>query len=221
MSAGIAGSASGLTEIMIISLLGSLMAGYFICNDFESKTIHDAVACGNGRISVVVSKAFVFVLIVILLLLPYAAASLIGFGTGAEFTKPFGVSAFLSILANEAGLGVTASSVGKILVVSLVTMLVYAARLSICLPIAFKVRKPVVVMAIGFAASFLIDLLAGLTKDVPILGNIISNTPYSLTAAVTMEAGTETLIKAAGISVLFYVIMSAVTYVLFKRAEIK
>jgi len=70
-SNSISGSASGLSEFVIISLLGSLLTGIMVCSDFETKTIHDAIACGKGRSSVVLSKVLVYVLIITLLFVPY------------------------------------------------------------------------------------------------------------------------------------------------------
>jgi ABC-2 type transport system permease protein len=222
MSDTIRGSAAGLGDVMIVFLLGSLMAGFLVCSDFESKLIHDAVACGNGRIAVVISKTLVYILLVALLVLPYAIATIVGFCTGAEFTTPFVPSIFLDILANKTGLGLTPAVICKIIVVSLITMLVYAARLSICLPIAFKVRKPVVVMAIGFAFGFLSQLVIALTKDVPILGDILSNTPFAMgDNVVTMEAGAGMLFKVTGSSFVLLIIIAAITYRLFRKAEIK
>jgi ABC-2 type transport system permease protein len=222
MSADLNGSASGLTEVMIVSLLGSLMAGMLICSDFETKTIHEAIASRNGRRTVVISKAFVYFIEVSLLLLPYAVITLIGFLSGAQFSKPFVASVFIGILANEAGIGVTVAAAFKILLISFVTMLVYAARLSICIPLAFKVRKPVVVMAVGFAFSFLFDVIIGVLDDVSIIHDIISFTPYSRKMLLLpLDAGAGTLFKAAAVSIVFFAAVTAFTYLLFRRDEIK
>lgn len=222
ISAGNMGNASGLTELMIISLLGSFMTGSLICGDFDTKTIHDAVACGRGRISVVISKAFVYILMIALLLLPYIITTIIALSTGAEFTAPFVASAFIGILSDVSGSSVTLPDAGKIFVICLVTILVQAARLSLCIPLAFKVRKQVVVMGIGFAASGLMDFVVGLLDDVPILKGILAFTPYSRDYVIVgMNTKTDILIKAAGSSIVFIGIMAAITCLFFKKAEIK
>jgi ABC-2 type transport system permease protein len=221
MSEDISSSASGLTEIMMISLFGSLMAGILVCSDFETKTIHDAVASGNGRKAVVISKVLVYIVVISLLLLPYAVTVIIGYCTGAEFSAQFVASAFVRILADQAGTSVTASGLGKIIFVYLVTVIVYAARISICIPLAFKVRKPVVVMGFGFASGALIELANGLLKDVPVLGNLISYTPYARTfTVITTDLGTNTLLKATISSIVFIGIMTGLTYSIFKKTEI-
>lgn len=220
LSTDIIGSASGLSEVMIISLLGSLMAGILVCTDFETKTIHDAVVCGDGRRAVVLSKIIVFVLMIAILMLPYAIVTLIGFSTGAEFI--FVSSVCTNIMAENVALGVSASVIFKIIAIFLVEIIVYAGRLSICIPIAFKAKKPIVVMGIGFILSGLIDLVIVLMDKIPGFSKIISITPYYRDyILIPMGTGVGTLLKVIGISVLFIVIMTLIAYKIFKRAEIK
>lgn len=222
MSADISGSASGLTEIMMTSLLGSLMIGILVCSDFETKTIHDAVSCGNGRIAIVISKMAVYVLIIALLLAPYAINTIIGLATGEAFSVSFVPSTFIGILIDKGGTGLTAATLGKVVLISLVTILVYAARLSIYIPLAFKIKKPVAIMAIGFVFSAVLDLILGLLIKVPILKNLIAYTPFSRKfMMITMESGMDTLATATVSSIVFLIVISVITYLIFKRADIK
>jgi ABC-2 type transport system permease protein len=222
MSAANTGNASGLTELMIISLLGSFMAGSLICGDFETKTIHDAVVCGKGRISVVICKTFVYVIIIAVLLLPYILTTIVAVSTGAKFTTPFVASTFIGILFDASQSSITAVSAGKIATVCLVTILVQAARLSLCIPLAFKVRKPVVVMGVGFAINGLIDFIISLINEIDLINKLLSVTPYSRDYVILgLNTGSDILIKAAGSSILFLIIMAGISYLLFKKAEIK
>ena len=222
IKAEVSGDASGLTDIVLMGLFSSLMTGIFVCGDFESKLIHDEVACGNGRKAVVISKTFVYIMVVMLLYLPYAIAGVAGFCSGAEFAPPFVPSMMLVLIANNAGIAVTASSVVKAIVMMLLTGLVFAARMSFCLPIAFKLRKPVVVMAIGMAADWTLDMIIRAAGDIPVIGTIISYTPYSkIRYELTLASGTGELVEMAVISIVFIALMSAITYTLFRNAEIK
>ncbi|MGG7177385.1 hypothetical protein ACQPU1_07340 [Clostridium paraputrificum] len=215
-------NASGLSEVMMISLLGSLMAGILVCSDFETKTIHDSVACGNGRGNIVFSKFLVYVLIIGMLMIPYIIVTLIGFSTSTEFAKSFNVSVFANIMSESSTIGVSAESIGKIISISLVEILVYVARLSICILIAFKARKTMVVMGIGFTLSGLVDLLIGLVDDIPGVSKIISMTPfYREYMLINMDTEVGTLLKIALISIVFILVIALITYKLFKRAEIK
>lgn len=222
MSAEISGSASGLTEILIVSLLGSLLAGLLVCSDFETKTIHDALACGNGRRAVVISKGVIYVLLIAMLLLPYMIATIVGFCIGARFATPFVASVFIGILSDKEGLSITAGTIGKIVSISLVTMLVHAARLSICIPLAFKIRKPIAILAIGFTFNAVIDLVIGLLIKVSVIENMISFTPFARNFLIlTMSSDPGTLIKAAICSLVFICFIVALTDRIFKKAEIK
>jgi ABC-2 type transport system permease protein len=219
-SKDIAGSASGLSEIVIMALFGSLMTGILVCSDFESKTIHASVT--RGRLAVVLSKTLIYVMIHALLLLPYMAVTLITFCTGVKFPALFIPSVFTQILYNETGAGITAGILAKIIVISLITMLVHAARLSVCIPLAFKIRKPVVVLVIGFAFDALIDLLISVLSKVELLKSVISFTPYERKyILLEMNTSAGTLIKAAICSIIFIGLMAALTYKIFKKAEIK
>ena len=222
MSTDVSGSASGLTEIVIISLLGSLMTGILVCSDFETKTIHDSVTCGNGRWSVVISKALIFLMIIALLLTPYMLATIIGFCSGVQFTKPFVASVFIGILSDSAGAEVTAGNLGKIIAISLVTMLVHAARISICIPFAFKIRKSIAVLTFGFVFDALISLVISLLVKVKIFADIISFTPFeSKFLLLTVNTTAGILWKAVISSILFIGLMAVLAYKIFKRADIK
>jgi ABC-2 type transport system permease protein len=222
MSTEVSGNASGLTEIVIVSLLGSLMAGILICSDFETKTIHDSVASGNGRFAIVISKSLVYILIIAILLLPYLAATIIAFCTGAKFASPFVASVFIGILSDTAGRGISVDTIGKMIIVSLTVILIHAARLSICIPFAFKIRKPVVILAIGFIFDAMIDLLIRALDGIPILSDVISFTPYYRDyLLLTMSTGAGVLLKAVLSCIIFMAIMTGLTYAIFRRDEIK
>lgn len=45
-----------LSDISMISILGAVIAGVFICGDFDNKTIHDAIASGCSRGEVIGSN---------------------------------------------------------------------------------------------------------------------------------------------------------------------
>jgi ABC-2 type transport system permease protein len=81
-------SATGLgflfSDVNVISILGGVAAGLLVCGDLDNKTIHDAVANGYSRFTVLAGKAAVLSLMVVLLLLPYAVTTWIALGTGAE-----------------------------------------------------------------------------------------------------------------------------------------
>lgn len=215
-------SISILFDAMMVSMLASLMIGSYICGDFQSKTVHSEVGCAS-RGKVIIVKFFTCMFITTLITLPYAIVSVICFASKTEFAQLNGVpSLFTSIMSNTSNVDVTSSSITKSAVLSLVGVLIYAARLSICIPLAFKVRKSVIVMACGIAAAFGIDtLLVKASDKVPILGTIFKNTPYAIMYDLNLTTSTGTIIKATISSIIFIAVMIALTYAMFKRSEIK
>lgn len=217
----ILGSVSLLVDAMMVSLLASLMIGSYICGDFQSKTIHSEVGC-TTRGKVILVKSFSSMFVTALITLPYAIVAVFCYVSKIEFTQFNGIpSLFIHILSNSQGVDVTAGNVVKSIILVLVGVLIYAARLSICIPVAFKVRKSVVVMAIGLVAAFGFDMLTQALTDIPVIGTIFDNTPYAVIYDLNMNVATGTILRAVIDSVIFIVVMIGLTYTMFRKSEIK
>lgn len=215
------GSVSLLVDAMMVSLLASLMIGVIICGDFQSKNIHSEITCAR-RSTVVLTKVITSMLITSILILPYAVVAVIGFASKAEFAALNGIpSLFINVLTNKAGVAADGSEVGKSIGICLIGILIYTARLSICVPVAFKVRKSAAVMTVGIVAAFGFDMIVKALEDVPVLGYLFTNTPYAVIYDVNMNAGPGVIIRAIVVSAVFIFIMAALTYVMFRKAEIK
>lgn len=209
---------SGLSDIFIMSVIGSLMAGISICSDFDSKNIHDAISC--GRAAIVSSKIVVYSLIIMILVLPYAICGFVGFAMDGTFSNVLPFSTYTAMMANAPGLAIDVNGVLKALAVCFTSLLLYAARLSFCVPIAFKVRKSVVVMVIGVVFGFLVDLIINVLSKVEILEKLLKLTPFThINVALDCTAGD--LVKDIIISIVFIAIMGIITWVGFRKAEIK
>ena len=211
-------AASGLSDIFLLSVIGPLMAGIIICNDFDSKNIHTAVAC--GRVQIVCSKSIIFVLSVAVMVLPYAIFALIGFASNGGFAKILLFSTYDSIMANDMNQVVNATTIGKSTIVLLLSIVLYAARLSFCIPIAFKVRKSVVVAIIGVVFGFLIDFIVSTLSKIEVLKTLLGFTPFRYTS-LSIDMSTGELMKVFLSSVVFTILMIGVTYKIFRRSEIK
>jgi ABC-2 type transport system permease protein len=219
----LSGPISGLTDIMLVAIVGPFLAGVYICGDFDNKSINDAISsCGLSRGAVVLSKSVVYYLLVMLMLVPYAVVTVIGFATGAEFSKPFANSVFLSILANESGLELSAGVFGKMIAIMLVMMIAYAAEMSICVLLAFLIRRSSLVIFIGFGVILVLQVLGGIGTKIEIIQNILSYTPFSVGSAnLTMDAETNVILKALGVSLLFVSWLMSITNGTFRKSEIK
>lgn len=219
----LSGPISGLTDIMLVAIVGPFLAGVYICGDFDNKSIHDAISsCGLSRGTIILAKSIVYYLLVMFMLVPYAVVTAIGFATGAEFSKPFANSVFLFILANEPGLEFSAAVFGKMIAIMLVMMFAYAAEMSICVLLAFLLRRSSLVIFIGFGAIFALQILGGIGTSVEVVETILSYTPFSVGSAnLTMEAEANVMLKAIGVSLLFVSWLMGITNGVFRKSEIK
>lgn len=221
MDAEILSTVSLLMDAMMVSLLSSLMIGTYICGDFQSKTIHSEIAC-TTRAKVIIVKVLSSMFVTALIALPYAIVSVICFASKAEFASFNGVpSLFISILNNSEGVKVTGSAIGKSVFLGLLGVFIYTARMSLCIPVAFKVRKPVAVMTIGIVAAFGFDMLTQAVKDVPVIGDIFNNTPYAVIYDINMNSDAGVIVKSIVVSVIFIIVMVLITYLMFRKSEIK
>ena len=213
-----ASSASGLSDIFIFSILMPFAIGMLVCGDFENKDIHAEISLGRGTI--VVCKSIVALVTSLLITLPYMVVGLLCFISQGEFSQLFAYSTYLSIMCNTLGESVSAAAVGKAIARMLVMGLIYASAFSISLPIAFKVRKPIIAIIIGevfaFCSAFVIELL----HSIPGVKKLIELTPYyhtNLPADVTNGG----LVKCTVISLAFLALMIGSSYLIFRKADVK
>lgn len=211
-----------LSDIDMMAILGAAIASIFICGDFDNKTIHDAIASGCSRGAVIVSKAIVFFCGLGFILLPYAIVTGIALSTGSKFDMGSVSVGFLNMLTKESGIVFSASVLLKMLAVTLTLMIVYMAQLSLCVPLALVLKKPVLVVVIYYAFTLLCANLSGFRNSSEAFDKISSCIPYGGNYTfVTLSSGTGDFIKAIAVSVVFIIVMLAVTYSIFRKSEIK
>lgn len=222
MDAGMTGIGFMFSDINVISILGGIIAGVIICGDFENKTIHNSIANGCSRGAVIISKAFVLGFALAFILLPYAVITGIALDTGSEFSMGSVAVGFLHLLTAEGSTAFSASEIWKMFAVMLTLVIVYVAQLSICVPLAFMLKKPIFVVAIYYGFSIFTAQLLRLSESSPMFDRIFSLTPYGgKHAFITLDTITGDLVKAIAISLIFICIMLAVTYSAFRKSEIK
>lgn len=222
MDSGMTGIGFMFSDINMISILGAVIAGVYICGDFKDKTIHDAIANGCSRGSVIASKAFLFCCAIAFILLPYAIIIGIALGTGAKFNMGSTAVGFLHLLTTEAGTAFSVSEIWKLLVVMLTLVMVYVAQLSICVPLAFVLKKPVFVVSIYYGFSIFCGQLMGLADNLPMIGRVLACTPYGGNYTfITLDTKMMDMFKAVSVSLVFIIAILAVTYCAFRKSEIK
>lgn len=210
------------SDINVISILGGIIAGIMICGDFDNKTIHDSIANGNGRGTVIMSKASVLAIALAVILIPYAVITIILLGTGSEYGMGSVAVGFLHLLTSESTSALSGAEFVKIIGLILTLIIVYAAQLSICVPLAFLLKKPIFVVAIYYGFSILSAQLIKLSENSPAFDRIFSLTPYGgKHAFVALDASAGELFQTLLISLAFIALMVVVTYGSFRKSEIK
>jgi len=207
------------SDVNMISILGAVIAGVFICGDFENKTIQDAIANGTSRGTVIVSKAFIFCCAIAFVLLPYAIMTGIAFSTSSEFSMGSLAVGFLHLMTGADSTAITASEIGKVVAIMLTLIILYVAQLSICIPLALMLKKPVFVIAIYYGLSILLAQLVGIGD---VMDRILAFTPFGgKYTFMTMDTGSGDMIKAISVSLLFTLAMLAIAYSTFRKSEFK
>lgn len=211
-----------LGDINMISILGAVAAGVFISGDFDNKIIHQTIASGSSRLNVIISKAISLISVVFIMLLPYAIIVGIALSTGCQFNMGAVSVGFLNILTKEAGIDFTVSIFFKMIITMFTLMLVYMAQLSICIPFAILLKKPVLVVAIYYGFTILCAQLNGLRNSSQIFDTIYTYLPFGgKYTLVAFDTGTGDIIRAIAVSVVFIILMIALTYSIFRKTEIK
>ncbi|GAA0379569.1 ABC transporter permease [Bacillus horti] len=209
------------SDLQMMSLIGSIIAGIFIVGDFKNKTIHDAISTGSSRGTLIAGKTMVYFILVALMILPYALITSMAIFTTDHSYAVLVPSAFLNLLATSTGIEVTALEVLKMIAIFLTVIIVYAGQLSIAVWIAFVLRKTVLVILIGYGVSILSGQLRSLGDSVPMVEKILAFTPYGFDLTLlTLDAEVGVFFKGITISLVFIAIILTLTYVGFKKSEI-
>lgn len=210
------------SDMNTISILGAVTAGIFICGDFENKTIHNTIADGCSRAGIIISKSIVFFCSILLIILPYAIVTILALSTGYKFEMGSVAIGFLNILSKQSGTELSAYVLVKLIAVSGTLILVHMSQLSLCIPVAFAVKKPVLVVAIYYAISILSGQLSSLAARSSLINNILSLTPFGGNRMfLTVQSGAGELLKGSAVSLLFIIVVVLVTCVIFRKSEIK
>lgn len=213
-----AGSITGLGDAMVIWLFGSLIIGMLVGSDYENKTIHATIKFGRKK--VVMNYMFTFMVLVLIMVLPYTIGSLICIVSGVDMKAAEGT--VISIYMGNVLAYTKEMSVGKLLLSYITYAIVYIGQLSVCVPVAVKIKKTVVVTAFGFFFGMITALLATLASKVDLLDNIYQLTPYHYSIdKIGVNAKLGDMVIAIVVSLCFTVVMGLLSFVIFRKSDIK
>lgn len=211
-----------LSDANIIGILGAVISGVFICGDFDNRIIHESIVDGKSRWQVIISKSVIFGCAVIFILVPYVLAACIALSTGYKFSMGAASIGFLHIITALGGTTFSALNILKLAVVILVLLIVYMAQLSLCIPLAITSKKPVIVVAVYYGITVLCAQLTTLAGRSKTFEHIFACTPYGGDyLLLTVNSSAQDILKAVCVSLVYIVIMAAVTFAAFRKSEIK
>ncbi len=206
-----------LSDVLMVSLMGPLLFGALVAQPFETKSVHNSLLA-SGRGAFVAAKTLLTAAVVTALSLPYGIAALLGLASGEEFA-PAIPTAFSHLLAS--GGDVDAARVGEILAITVTMAVLTTAKLAVCLPLAIRLQRPLVVMAIGFVWGFLADLIGTTAADVEGLDALVRLTPFAGEHVPTSDSTGGELVGTLVVSLVFIALMGVLAWLLFRRADVK
>lgn len=219
------GTASGLMDNMIINIAAPMVIATYLCGDFQNKTIHDAILYGHGRKAIIWSKFVPFVVVVMVLVLPYAVCTLIGFVMNGTFSLDFANaidSSYMMMLAKKAEFSVNLDTILKLLLCLLVLGIMYCSRISLIFLLAVKIRKPVPVVGIGILLEIGLGIMAAVANGNEVVKACLGWTPFTtMRDTITLQASVPELLRMAGTSIVFMLIIINITVLLFRKTEVK
>ena len=194
LSHDIIGIGSFFTDFQMISLVSVIFISLFICNDFD-----------NNFISILI------------FLLPYVIAAIVGMCSNYSF-ETFLPSVFQNIMKNENGTAFDFNIFLKIIAIWFTMAIVYASQISISIFLAFSIQKSVIVISLGYIFNAAIAQII----NIDAASDFFSKTPFGVDySKLTLNADSSVFFNFIGISLVFLAIMMILSYLFFRKAEIK
>ena len=178
------------TSFMFIA---SLVAAWFVGNDFLNRTIHNEIKVGYSRFSVFIARTITTVIMAVLLHLTYIFATVFGFAVKYRFDSSiFSMTDFVWLL---------------------VILLQICANICIIMFIVFALKKATSGIAVTVVFSFV---------TCNILRNFISDSIFRLTCfSLAQTSDSRTLALSAVFAAAVIVMSLTATHFVFRKAEIK
>lgn len=213
-------AASMASDLISSSILVSLAAAIVVGQSFDSKAIHDSVLMVK-RWQIVIAKIGAYLVVGSVMLAPWVIGSMVAFIAGWELRPPLRTT-YSAFAANITGADVSTSSVLLGFGLLLLGTLNYLAIYSICVLVAFVVRRQVVVVVVGVLVGFFGNFGAAQLGKVSALRWLAEASPYHPQHMLrTLDSTGAEIAGTLATSIGFLVLVGLVGAVLFRRADIK
>ncbi|MGM0213977.1 hypothetical protein [Enterococcus sp. AZ109] len=217
-SSGVINLASFFSDPQMVSLLGCVLAGIYVCRDFEEKVMEQAIASRKRRGEIVLEKAIILLLFVNLLYVPYVLGSLVLTTTSIDFSA-YLPTVLLQLPAENQSLAVDSQTITGIIKLLSLTVFTMAAQLMIALPLVFLLKRPASVLAASYGILLLLGPIALLNETTQ---KLLSYTPYSKDLdQMTLAISNHYFFQRLAINFVFILVMILISYGLFRKKEVR
>lgn len=207
------------SDINVINILSGVLAAVFICGSFKDKTFHQGVSSGKSSFSMILSKSFVFFIIVSVILLPYVIVTFIGASSSSGFILNGATEAgFMNILKS---LSSSSSDILKLSMMVFSTVIMYLAQVSISIPLALTFKKPSTVIGVNYGLSMCLGNLSRLREVSPLFKTVYDLTPFGGEYPfMAQSTAPNIMLKSIFASLLFIFIILSICLWKSRRMEI-
>jgi len=208
------GITSLFADSQIFVLLGCVVIGIFLCNDFDYKIIENAISSGHTRISIVVGKMISLIFLISILTLPYTIATILAVSIDLEVSV-YMPTAYLTIM----GIASNGTSIVNLVILIILTILMYSAQLSVGILIMFWIKKPVIVIAVSYVSLLLLGPVLGLNE---MTKGVMEYTPFGIDyTSFISNLEIMDFAQPIIISISFIAIFTILSILFFRKCEIK
>lgn len=205
------------SDMSMLTILGAVLAAHLIGTEFEDRTMQHLISSGYGRFQIVASSFITFWIASVFIMLPYIVAALIAFVTETPISLGSTTPGFINLLSVPGEV-----SIGKAIALIATMGIIYIGQISFAGFIAILLKKAMFVIAIFYALSILSGQIAGVKDSIPALYNAFAATPFG-GEYITLNplASTDTIVSAIIVSISFMCIVLFLSYMYFRKAEVK
>jgi len=208
------GIMSLFADSQIFTLLGCVIIGMFLCNDFEYKIIENAISSGHKRSTIVFSKMLSLVILIAIMTLPYIIAIIFSVCTNLEMNV-YMPTAYLTII----NFAIEGTDIVNIVAFIILAILTYSAQLSIGIFIMFLVKKPVIVLALSYINLLLLGPVLELNE---VTKGIMEHTPFGIDYTdLVVNFELVNLVKSCSVGLIFILTFTFLSIVAFRKCEVK
>ncbi|WP_368653307.1 hypothetical protein AB4Y30_16675 [Ornithinibacillus sp. 4-3] len=212
------GTLALFSETQMMALLGSIAAGICLTTDFENKIIENAVSGGHSRNAIIINKILILFILLALLYFPYIIITIIFSFTDTLFSG-FIPTPTLNLLSESVQQNFTVRLLGKIFLVSGMSLFIFISQLMVSIFYMFLFKKAVFVIAATYMTSLILGPISSLNDFVH---SVMAYTPFGIDLSqLTLSMNSKFITESLLISLLFILVLYLITILIFRKAEVK